>query len=187
VEILVIDNDDQYLNAQCRWLEHEGHGTRRAATSKQARSILEKEHQSIAIALVDMYIEEKESGLELIKLMTREYPWVVSIVVTAYADLANAARCMEAGSFSYLPKGVTPPELLRETLKKAEDYGRLHQVTDRVESALRPLETGLEQLAEVTSELSCVLQRILDELKLLRPPSAGPGSDPSMPKVEHGG
>ena len=125
MRILVIE-DDLTLNRQlCGWISESRYDTVSAKTELEAETVLRYQGGSIDIALVDMFLPAKangldfrESGLRLIQLMSRRYPSIVSVVYTGHADLENAARCMEAGAFSYCAKGGKPDELL-EKIRKA--------------------------------------------------------------------
>jgi DNA-binding NtrC family response regulator len=100
VKVLVIDDEEQYTNKQCKWLRSEGYDAAGVLSEAEARVFLAEKGESVDIALVDMYMETGDSGLKLIRLIRGEYAWIVPIVVTGYAEFSNAAECMEAGSFS---------------------------------------------------------------------------------------
>lgn len=163
--ILVIDDDESYTNSQCEWLEGLGYDAFGVLSKKEAEDFLEKEGRTVEIALVDMYMETEESGLELIQLMQKSYPWIVSVVVTAHGDLNNAARCMEAGSFSYISKGETPTKLIRETIKRAENRRRCL-------NALQKTAIGVKELREQLDPLTTAIETILDILRRIEDESA---------------
>jgi len=137
MRILVIE-DNLELNRQlCGYLRENHYDVLAARSEREAVNELRKRGHSIAIALVDLFLpakapglDDRKSGLRLIELMTAHYPWVVSVVYTGYAELENAAPCLESGAFSCWPKGGDPDELLG-VLSKAEIKYRKEQSARR--------------------------------------------------------
>ncbi len=81
------------------------------------------------------------SGEELLSMVTRDYPEVPVIVVTATNDVETAVRCMKAGAFDYIVKPVDRTKLIT-AVKRAFDFREL-----RFENALlrqRVLDKTLE-------------------------------------------
>jgi DNA-binding NtrC family response regulator len=166
MQILVIE-DDATLNEQlCGLLADNGYDSVPAKSEKEAEDVLNKHGSSIAIALVDMFLpakavdlDAKESGLRLIHLMTQRYPSIVKVILTAYGDLANATKCMEAGAFSYCTKDCKPLELLGK-IRKAETKFRREQ---SLGNGIHGLHTEVEKVRESLSNLISSIERLSDE------------------------
>jgi DNA-binding NtrC family response regulator len=77
----------------------------------------------IACILLDLAMPGM-SGEEVLSIVTRDYPEVPVIVVTATNDVETAVRCMKAGAFDYIVKPVDPTRLVTE-VKRALDFREL--------------------------------------------------------------
>lgn len=152
MRILVIDDEETYARQQCEWLSMKGYDAIPLLSEEKAARFLAEKARDVDMALVDMYMETKESGLNLIKLMHDRYPWILCIVVTAHADFANAVKCMKAGSFSYIIKGETPNELILETIKEAGTPSRVKrgvaELVERLEELMRGIGECIERLKD---------------------------------------
>jgi DNA-binding NtrC family response regulator len=168
MKILVVDDDREYADKQCEWLTNEGYAAAGVYSEQKARDYLADNGKDINLALIDMYIDTRVSGLNLIRLIREDYPWIVPIVVTAHADFSNAASCMEEGCFSYIVKGETPVGVIRQTIRKAQDYHRLLDAVPRIRRGLADLTKQLDQftrsLETTTERMSGLLRRLDDEL-----------------------
>jgi len=167
MRILVVDDDSDFTTVQCEWLEKEGYDAIGVLSERDARKRLAENGEEIGIALIDMYMEAQDSGLKLIKLIGERYPEIVPIVITGHADFENAARCMEEGCFSYIVKGETPPNVIRQTIKKATEYYQWRVSYSQLQNIMPRLKWGLEELRDGIEQISCTTQRIENELPLL--------------------
>jgi len=71
--------------------------------SRQVMSLL-KQHD-IKVILLDLSMPQL-SGEELLKLITRDYPFIPVIIVTGRNEVDTAVNCMKAGAFDYVVKPV---------------------------------------------------------------------------------
>jgi two-component system, NtrC family, response regulator len=129
-KILIVEDDKDLAEELAGWLKEKDYQVVIAENELATEQKLSEEGGNISVALVDMQapskekgLNYKETGLRLIKLINSSYPDIVSIVHTGHSDLQNAAKCMEAGAFSYLSKGDNA-DLLLQVLKRAEERGK---------------------------------------------------------------
>lgn len=120
MRVLFAENDRPFLESQVELLQEYGYLVEGCASEATARELIETQGDGIDVALLDMRMESPESGLHLVELLASLFPSVPSIVLTAFADVRNAAKCMESGAFSYVPKEHAP-ELLLPTLTRAQE------------------------------------------------------------------
>jgi CheY-like chemotaxis protein/anti-sigma regulatory factor (Ser/Thr protein kinase) len=70
------------------------------------------------------------SGLELVRHLREEAPKVACVVLTAFRNDRNVARCLETGAFDFLMKPISVEQLL-QTLRRAFDrYDRFTGADD---------------------------------------------------------
>jgi DNA-binding NtrC family response regulator len=147
--ILIIDDED-FADIQAEYLKDQGYETTAEHTVESAEERLKDSGSEVDIALVDMYMgQDKKAGLELVNLMSEQYPWIVSVVVTGHGGVNNAVLSMQAGAFSYIEKGESPQALITETVKKAVAYGEKF-----------PARVGRDWASDLSAKVG-VLQRAL--------------------------
>jgi CheY-like chemotaxis protein len=117
--VLVVEDIDFDKSTQCRWLESYGYEVVAVDSAAQAISYLNTNAKLVDIALVDMRLEEENSGLQVIEYIHENCSWISAIIITAHPDLLQAAECMKAGACGYIIKGTTPPNLTSEILNEA--------------------------------------------------------------------
>ena len=161
VRIFLVDDDQEYVTTQTQWLEKQGYAVTSALSVEEAKQRLRKDAQNLDLALIDMYMgPDKQGGLALVRLISEEYFWIVSIVVTGHSDFANAVKCMDAGAFFYIRKAEDPPELRRQLILTA--------FKKRPSALLLEVRQELRRIRREFHEMEELMQRVADEL----PPSA---------------
>ncbi len=86
-----------------------------AADLAQARGFLAS--NNYALCLTDMRLPDGE-GLELVELISRDFPATPVAVITAYGSAENAVAALKAGAFDYLGKPLAL-EALRSLVRSA--------------------------------------------------------------------
>ncbi len=87
-----------------------------AATAFQALELLRRDRFSLAIVDLSM---PGMSGLELIRRIKTEYPWVAVMVLSMHAEEQYAMRAFKAGANGYLTKDSAAAELTAAVRKIA--------------------------------------------------------------------
>ena len=122
--ILIVDDDITFGLMLKTWLSKKGFGTQTAASAAAARTALAE--GGFSLVLSDMRLPD-EDGIALLQWMSGQRIEVPVIVMTSYAEIQNAVRCMKLGARDYVAKPVNPDELLkkiREALDAPAARGR---------------------------------------------------------------
>ncbi|MGE3164162.1 MAG: sigma-54-dependent transcriptional regulator [Planctomycetota bacterium] len=106
--ILIVDDDPVILETFRDLLEREGYLVDTVRTGTEALERLELRRVDLVIA--DLNVSASGSGL--IEQVSRSWPNVPIIVLTADADVRSAVKAMAAGASDYLLKPLHPSELL---------------------------------------------------------------------------
>ena len=109
--ILIVDDDITFGLMLETWLSKKGFATKTAASAAAARAALAEE--SFSLVLSDMRLPD-EDGIALLQWMSGRRIEVPVIVMTSYAEIQNAVRCMKLGARDYVAKPVNPDELLKK-------------------------------------------------------------------------
>ena len=109
--ILIVDDDITFALMLRTWLSKRGFGVGTASSVAAARTALEAE--GFSLVLSDMRLPD-EDGIALLQWMAGVGVAAPVIVMTSYAEIQNAVRCMKLGARDYVAKPVNPDELLKK-------------------------------------------------------------------------
>ncbi len=116
--ILIVDDDITFALMLRTWLSKRGFDVETASTVAAARTTLGG--GGFSLVLSDMRLPDQD-GIALLQWMSGAGIETPVIVMTSYAEIQNAVRCMKLGARDYVAKPVNPDELLkkiREALEK---------------------------------------------------------------------
>ena len=104
--ILIVDDDITFGLMLKTWLSKKGFGTQTAASAAAARTALAE--GGFSLVLSDMRLPD-EDGIALLQWMSGQRIEVPVIVMTSYAEIHNAVRCMKLGARDYVAKPGKAP------------------------------------------------------------------------------
>jgi len=119
--ILIVDDELIVRESIGDWLKDAGYQVATAASGEEALEMIEK--QDFSVMVVDVRLPGK-TGIAVLKEVKARWPWIKSIVITAYPSTALADEAMKLGAVDYLIKPIAPDDLerlIRETLLKCEE------------------------------------------------------------------
>jgi PAS domain S-box-containing protein len=142
--ILIVDDENGILEELSDYLSN-GYEIVTARSASEAIKLLEA--GGIELAIIDMYMETEESGIEVLKSAKKTAPLLQCIILTAYGTPSNVVAAMRAGAYDYVEK-QSPDiyETLAHRIKKALEY------RDSIE-ALRKSEEKYQLLIENLNEV----------------------------------
>ena len=113
--VLLIDDEQGYLEALADALESEGHRVLRASTAEEALCVLKRERVHLATVDVMMppggslegTMSSHETGIFLCETIAREYPRIDVFCLSVVGD-CDVIRQIESLGVRFLRKGETP-------------------------------------------------------------------------------
>ena len=130
--------DDEAIILKTSELTLKSHGITNVVTINDSREVLSfLAGCRVAAIVLDLHMPHV-SGLELLPKISRDFPYIPVILMTAVDDLETAVNCMKSGAFDYLVKPVEAGRLA-STVRKALDMGAL---SDELTSLKNRLLTG---------------------------------------------
>ncbi|OEU65524.1 MAG: hypothetical protein BBJ57_08585 [Desulfobacterales bacterium PC51MH44] len=114
-KILVVDDEKQICQNVAKILVKNNYEIVQATSAKDAMEKMAKDSFSLLIS--DIVMPEM-NGLELLKLVKKEWPLTKAVMMTAYASTDTAVKAIRLGALDYLSKPFTPDEL-RSTVDQA--------------------------------------------------------------------
>jgi len=118
--VLVVDDEQIVCNSCRRILSQQGHNVQTALNGREALRKVEEDKYDVVIA--DWKMPEID-GMEVLRLVKKNHPDIVLIMITGYPTVESAVKAMRIGISNYLPKPFDPDELT-EALKKALEESR---------------------------------------------------------------
>ncbi|WP_430972224.1 sigma-54-dependent transcriptional regulator [Sunxiuqinia rutila] len=155
--ILIIDDDVTYGLMLKTLLEKNNYEVTTVASPVEVKQLIR--NNRFDVVLTDLRMPDI-SGMELIHLVKKQAPQTQIVMMTGYADIATAIESIKKGAFSYIPKPLSPDELLnviREALSAAAETktaeapvtarGQLVDYREGVSKPARKLQEHIELVA----------------------------------------
>jgi DNA-binding NtrC family response regulator len=109
IHILLIDDEDNFLEALSKRLTHRGYTVDCASSGVAGLRLLE-EIEGIDVVLLDVRMPGLD-GLETLQRIKKKRPLVETIMLTAHATVAAAVEALRVGAWDYLMKPCDLDEL----------------------------------------------------------------------------
>ena len=122
--VLFVDDEEKILHALKRGLVDEPYEIFFADSGREALGVLK--HSEIHVIVTDMRMPEMD-GLELLKKVKAEYPHVIRIVLSGYADIEVLLAAINQGEiFRFMTKPWKLNEEIKTTIRQAIEFYNLH-------------------------------------------------------------
>lgn len=107
--ILVVDDDASLLDLLAKEITRAGFDVELAPDGVEAVAKIQKKRYDMAILDIKM---PRMNGLEVLKYIKKHYPAIKVIILTAFADLANAVEAKKNGAEAFIDKPCDVDELI---------------------------------------------------------------------------
>ncbi len=129
--ILIVDDDKNMREVLNLKLEAEGYQV--SSTGKAEDAVAMVERGVFDLALVDLKLAGKQTGIDLMERMHQIAPEMAVIILTAYGTIDTAVEAMKRGAYSYLTKPFNRQELLLQ-IKNGLEKSSLFREVRRLKS-----------------------------------------------------
>lgn len=162
--ILLIDDEEGLRFGLRTFLTRQGFTVFEGARRSDAIDIL-SDH-AIDIAILDIRLEDGESGLDLIDLLKEKNPDTIVLIVTGYAHLDTAVGAIRKGANDYLEKPLENRRVL-DSINKNYELSRLRKENALLRDALQDSSAKLRIVCESPQMRAIV--GLADKVKDLAP------------------
>jgi DNA-binding response OmpR family regulator len=114
-KIIVVDDEKSICHNVVKILTKNNYEVTHALSADEAMEKMAQESFSLLISDIVM---PGKNGLELLKMVKKEWPLTKAVMMTAYAATDTAIKSVRLGALDYIPKPFTPDEL-RTTVEQA--------------------------------------------------------------------
>ncbi|MCA9550664.1 MAG: response regulator [Myxococcales bacterium] len=118
--LLIVDDEFSMRDSLAAWFQEDGHDVVAAESAEQALRTLD-DHR-FDVALLDIKMPGID-GVELLERVRVIDPSIRVIMITAYATVETAVRCLKHGAFDYITKPFKI-DLLLDTLTREVELSR---------------------------------------------------------------
>jgi two-component system C4-dicarboxylate transport response regulator DctD len=130
--ILLVDDDQNILNALGKYFERLGHVVHRAESGKDALTLHERMRPDVTV--LDVFMPGM-SGLEVLEMLRKRN--AVVIMLTGQGEIEIAVQAMKLGAENFLTKPVDMDHLMA-TIEKAAEKATLRRENVELKLRLRP-------------------------------------------------
>ena len=125
-----MDDEEKVLRSLKRGLLYETYNTLFANSGKEALEILQREE--VHVIVTDMRMPEMD-GLDLLEIIRKMYPHIVSIVLSGYTEMATLQKAVNQGEiFKFIPKPWKLEGELKKVVREAIEHYNLKSDRDTV-------------------------------------------------------
>ncbi|MCP4259464.1 MAG: response regulator [Planctomycetes bacterium] len=130
IKILFVDDDEKILRSLEMSLMDEPYEKLFAESGKEALEILS--NKEVQVIVTDMRMSDM-NGLELLKIVKKQYPHIVRIVLSGYTQVTTLLTAINQGEiFRYITKPWKLDEEFKPAVREAIDYYNLQNEHDMV-------------------------------------------------------
>jgi len=149
-QVLIVDDEEIVCRGLARFVKWDNYGFEVAGTAsggEETLSLLKKKH--IDVVFMDIRMPGM-TGLELLKILRKEYPDIRSVILSGYSDFSYAQEAIRNGAIDYLTKPVVLKDIeallerLRGEFAIRQKESQIH--TNRLEALLLSSAKGYSQI-----------------------------------------
>ncbi len=162
-KILVVDDEPAVLEVIQKILIDRGFLVDVAKDGIEALNLLEQGSYDLMLSDVKM---PRMDGMELLQRVSLLYPELITVMLSAFANIQDAVAAIKLGAYDYIAKPVYPEDLVF-SIERALKFKELRQAAQELEWTLKGAEAlGLQilELAPETEEFQ-ILENLRVEAK----------------------
>jgi two-component system NtrC family response regulator len=154
--ILLVDDDESFLEVMSFLLEEEGYEVVRATSGSDAFARLQA--GPFPVMVTDLKMPGFD-GLTLLKKAHGLDPSLLVIVMTAFGDMGTAVAAMKAGAFDFLPKPCDRDHF-KLTVRRALEHARLRREVGELRGGGSSEGKTLVFASQAMAELIAMAERV---------------------------
>ena len=131
-QILIIEDDINSSKVLARILSKEGYIVDTVSNAEDAHTMIFGADYDLLI--IDMVLPNMD-GLSFLKKIRKEYPDILTLMVTAYGSITTAVEALKAGANDFLEKPLVPEKLIH-VINKVFEEQRLKNEINALKSDL---------------------------------------------------
>ena len=122
IRVALVEDDPPYREAQATILRGTPGFTCASTHATAEDALAHLQPARTDVALVDISLPGGQSGIELVRQLTRQSPKLLAVMLTIFDDPDRLFEALAAGARGYVLKS-TPPARILEAIREAHDGG----------------------------------------------------------------
>ena len=155
--ILIVDDEPDARETLTRFLKK--HYSSITAVDSVDNALKAVNQNSFDIVLTDL-VMPKRDGLELLDIMTNDYPQTPVIVISGNATFSKVVQAMQKGAANFIEKPILDTQILNVIIDKALDISDTNMEIKRLKSLLIPDFDASSIIAK-----SHIIEKVLEKVK----------------------
>ena len=158
IDLLIVEDDDQFREMSAEWMMRKGHRVQAAANAQEALKHCQRQQFNVVLADMNM---PGLSGLELLQRLKADGVKSEVIILTGQATVQTAVEAMKLGACDYLTKPF-PLSELEHRCRQAAERGKLRRENANLKTILdlhRPVVRIVGESAPM-KELARLIERV---------------------------
>jgi len=155
--ILVVD-DEPRIRKVLKINLQQNYAVLLAKDGNEAKNYLQNE--VIDLILSDLKMPGGIGGLELLKIVQKQYKHIPIIIMTAFGTVENAVAAMKSGAFDYIVKPIKIAELM-PVIEKALRFSNVVQENTALKEQLKKY-TGHREIITANPAMRAILSTVQD-------------------------
>ncbi len=164
-DILIVDDEADIRMLITGILSDEGYATRE---SRDSASALDSARTRLPnLVILDIWLRESElDGLELLKILVREYPGLSVVMISGHGTIEMAVKAIKMGAYDFIEKPFKADRLLL-VVERAIESARLKRENEELRLRAGPStnligrSTAIQQLRQAISKVAPTGSRVL--------------------------
>lgn len=145
-KLLVVDDEEMIREILVEEFSDIAETVLEAENGVHALKVLE-ENPDVDAMFSDISMPEMD-GLELLENVSKNYPHIASVILSAYGDKKNTARALKLGAMDFIDKPFQVQEL-QKIAREALDLGQLNKkIATQVEEMLNDMDLPADKKEE---------------------------------------
>lgn len=156
-KILVIDDEEKIAKLLKKYFQSLKYEIEYVLSAKEAFAFLEKNHVDIVISDLNL---PKISGLEILKIVKKKYPWILFLIITGYGTIDKAISATKNGVDAFIKKPFELEEIefqIQKLLKTRNMETELNALKEK-----KIDESSIDKIIGISDEIKRIKKQILD-------------------------
>lgn len=146
INVLIVDDEVGFRQMLAQYLnENYQYDVKAVADRDEAIQVLQEAEGRYDVALIDQYLSSGPDGIEVMKEIKRDYPYMECIILTGWGD-SHKQTAQEAGAFHYIEKPFEN-EVLAQLVRLAAQQSRMSIISRDIGNGME-LSLAIRQIME---------------------------------------
>lgn len=165
IRILIIDDEEIFLNLLTDYLEIQGYEVFRSLDGFEALELFDQHHPDLL--LVDLYIPGT-SGMEILQKVQEKNPHVPVLVISGTGRMTDVLQALRLGAWDFISKPVEEFEVIDYSIRKCLERAMLlHENHEFHQHLQEKVEQRTRELMEANEQLEAMLWETVKSLTLI--------------------